>query len=112
MLKIIALGFVLSLAAGRVWADEAQLQNDQWAQPSETAAGKETDARALDKRLPPLLPGEEVTTQGKTMKIWTSSGPVSVGDVHKPASPDTKDSTSLGKSDIDDVDIIVDRRKP
>ena len=41
-------------------------------------------AASFDKRLPPVLPGEEITKDGKTMKVWSSSGPVVVADAPEP----------------------------
>lgn len=35
--------------------------------------------KQYDKRLPPVLPGEEVVTEsGQKMKVWSSAGPVPV----------------------------------
>ncbi len=36
-------------------------------------------SKQYDKRLPPVLPGEEVVTEGgQRMRVWSSSGPVPV----------------------------------
>ena len=58
----------------------------------------------LDPRLPPVLPGEPVVRGGKKMNMWSTSGPVPVGDAPEPF----EDKQRI---DVDDVDIIVDQRK-
>lgn len=59
-----------------------------------------------DPRLPPLLPGETVHTEGgDTMKVWSSSG--SVTTQRPPAIPEV-DSTK--KDRVRDIDVIVDQR--
>lgn len=48
-------------------------------------SGVEHESSAsFDKRLPPVLPGEEITKNGKTMKVWSSSGPVVVSEAPEP----------------------------
>jgi hypothetical protein len=64
---------VLTTSSGltEAWADEAGVQQ---APQSFTPTSKQ-----YDKRLPPVLPGEEVTTEGgRKMRVWSSSGPVPV----------------------------------
>ena len=39
---------------------------------------------SFDKRLPPVLPGEEVADGERTMRVWSSSGPVSVAQPPEP----------------------------
>ena len=39
---------------------------------------------SFDKRLPPVFPGEEVSDGRETMKVWSSSGPVPVGQAPEP----------------------------
>lgn len=48
------------------------------------APGPGSDA-SFDKRLPPVYPGEQVNDSGKTLRVWSSSGPVPVSDA--PAAP-------------------------
>ena len=33
---------------------------------------------SFDKRLPPVLPGEQVNDSGRKMKVWSTAGPVTV----------------------------------
>ena len=71
-LPILVSVFLLTTVAGtEARADEAGLQQ---APESFTPTSKQ-----YDKRLPPVLPGEEVTTEGgRKMRVWSSSGPVPV----------------------------------
>lgn len=42
-------------------------------------------SRQYDQRLPPVIPGEEVVTEGgQRMRVWSSSGPVPVNPVPTP----------------------------
>lgn len=55
---------------------------------------------SFDKRLPPVLPGEEVNDSGKRMKVWSTSGSVT-DNVNANATPAAR---------VDDIDVIVDER--
>ncbi len=61
-----------------------------------------------DKRLPPVLPGEEVQVGGKRVKVISTSGPVPVG------SPTDLNPDRLSGEDIKDAlgkgGVIVDNR--
>jgi hypothetical protein len=57
--------------------------------------------RQYDKRLPPVLPGEEIVTEtGQRMRVWSSSGPVPINPPPQPQ--------QLGGG----VPVIVDGRGP
>jgi len=59
-----------------------------------------------DPRLPPVLPGEEVTTEnGDKMRVWSSGGPVSVGAV--PQAPQLNNNAP----NLGGVGVIVDQRR-
>lgn len=60
----------------------------------------------LDKRLPPVLPGQEVTINGKRMRVFSTSGPVAVSPPPQAPAP----GESGNKVQLDDVDVIVDLR--
>ena len=60
-------------------------------------------AASFDKRLPPVLPGEEIVRDGKSMKVWSSSGPVVVADAPDP-------SHTPGQQLPAGVGVIVDQR--
>lgn len=58
-------------------------------------------SKQYDKRLPPVLPGEEIVTEsGQRMRVWSSSGPV---PINPPPPPQ-----QLGGG----VPVIVDGRGP
>jgi hypothetical protein len=57
---------------------------------------------SFDKRLPPVLPGEEVSDGRKKMKVWSTSGPVPVSP---PPEPWVQGNTQPGS-----VSVIVDQR--
>jgi hypothetical protein len=44
---------------------------------------KKADAQ-VDKRLPPVYPGEEVSDGKRTIKVWSTSGPVPVSEAPEP----------------------------
>ena len=39
---------------------------------------------SLDKRLPPVVPGERAVINGKDMRLWSTSGPVTVSEAPEP----------------------------
>jgi len=60
-----------------------------------------------DSRLPPVLPGEEVVTStGKRMRVWSSSGPVPVASPPEPTDPGYRVPAS------GEVGVIIDKREP
>lgn len=73
-------------------------------QASSTA---ETSPQLLDKRLPAVMPGQEVTANGKKMKVWSSSGPVPVSE---PPEPWRRDSGQIHVNE-NGVGVIVDQRE-
>jgi hypothetical protein len=68
---------------------------------------KASDA-SFDKRLPPVLPGEEVRDGDKKIKVWSTSGSMSVSEV-----PPVPQAPSVGDNHvkIDEVGVVVDQRK-
>jgi hypothetical protein len=56
------------------------LANDSF----ESVQSPEVDAK-LDKRLPPVIPGESVAKNGKSMKVWSTGGELAS---QKPPSPE------------------------
>ncbi len=66
----------------------------------------EPSLQERDTRLPPLLPGEEVKAGSKTVKIWSTSGPVSVGKAPEP----WKSEDSEAKELLENGRVIVDQR--
>lgn len=41
-------------------------------------------AASFDKRLPPVIPGEQIQHNGRKMRVWSTSGAVPVGQVPQP----------------------------
>ena len=64
---------------------------------------------SFDKRLPPVLPGEHVNDSGRTMRVWSTAGPVPVS--RAPEAPEPWNNGTGGDTKIDEVDVIVDQRK-
>jgi hypothetical protein len=56
-------------------ADESMNSADDYG-----SAGSDVPSqKQYDKRLPPVLPGEEIVTEsGKKMRVWSSAGPVPI----------------------------------
>ncbi len=61
---------------------------------------------SFDKRLPPVLPGEEVGDGDKKIKVWSTAGSVSANEPPAPHHPSTKHHLE----GIDGVSVIVDQR--
>ena len=75
---------LLLLFATPVFADQDgdwKLNREPRAVTSEV--NKASDA-TFDKRLPPVLPGEEVNDSGKKMRVWSTSGPIPVSEAPEP----------------------------
>jgi len=72
-------------------------RTDWTAQPQEPKST--SSAASLDKRLPPVLPGEEISTGKKTIKVWSTAGSPSVGAPQLQQQPPARD-----------VSVIVDGR--
>jgi hypothetical protein len=62
------------------------------------------DEVARDKRLPSVLPGEEIVRNGKRMKVWSTTGPVPSNPSIDPAYDPSHRILNHG------VGIIVDER--
>lgn len=72
----------------------------------QASSSAETSPQLLDKRLPAVMPGQEVTANGKKMKVWSSSGPVPVSE---PPEPWRRDSGQIHVNESG-VGVIVDQR--
>ena len=71
--------------------------------PKPSSGVPHESAASFDKRLPPVLPGEEITKDGKTVKVWSSSGPVVVADEPDP-------SHTPGQQLPAGIGVVVDQR--
>jgi hypothetical protein len=75
-----------------------------------------TTELAKDKRLPPVVPGESVSDGKKSMKVWSTAGPVPVTkldrDVDSPNFEPPRAPRPNRRKNINDlpVNVIVDGR--
>ena len=60
-----------------------------------------SSAAQMDSRLPPVLPGEEIKTEGGTIKMWSTSGSPSQSEAQNPPSAPIPSSN---------IGIIIDKR--
>lgn len=65
-------------------------------------------AASFDKRLPPVIPGEQIQHNGRKMRVWSTSGEVPVGQVAQPPQAPANGQQSV----LPNVGIIVDQRRP
>jgi hypothetical protein len=82
--------------------------DNDWTAPKEprAAATPNTASDAsFDKRLPPVLPGEIVSDNGRKMRVWSTAGPVPVASAPEPWKQD------LGHLSPNGIGVIVDQRK-
>lgn len=104
MNKIVFLAASLALSAPIAFADTES--RSEWvlreqAKTSQEAINAGSDA-SFDKRLPPVLPGEEVNDSGKRMKVWSTTGGVPVsGAPEVGGHPHRR---------VKDIDVIIDGR--
>jgi hypothetical protein len=63
---------------------------------------------SFDKRLPPVLPGEEVSDGKNRMKMWSTTGPVPVAPAPEPWKESVQERNRLWGSG---VGVIVDQRE-
>lgn len=106
---------LLSCMTTFAWAD-APAQGDSYrdAPLREQAEGS---AASFDKRLPPVIPGEEIQDGNKKIKAWSTSGGVSVSEPpHAPEIPNTqpplKDSTGRIGVVVDGREFLQPSRQP
>jgi len=69
---------------------------------------KRTFVPKLDKRLPPVIPGQVVEVDGQKIKVWSSSGPVPVSN---PPEPWREFNSRTYVDTPRDLEVIVDDRK-
>ncbi|NLF25605.1 MAG: hypothetical protein GX589_08135 [Deltaproteobacteria bacterium] len=73
------LSFLLCVHVELVFADGEQVCEAENGCAAESQEGsKRTELPKLDRRLPPVLPGQVVEVDGQKIKVWSSSGPVPV----------------------------------
>ena len=82
-------------------ADEAQDSSD-WKLPKHAPTPNQASDASFDIRLPPVLPGEEVSDGEKKIKVWSTAGPVPVGRAPEPWKERRQDP----------LNVIIDGRSP
>lgn len=96
--------FTLSIATVLLLVvDTSFADGNEWSEKNNQETQAAAPQEKLDPRLPPLLPGEPVVRGGKKMHMWSTSGPVPVSEPPEPFQ-------GQQKIDVDDVDVIIDRR--
>lgn len=68
--------------------------------------GTKTSKQLYDKRLPPVIPGQEVQANGKKMNVWSTSGGVPVSQPPQPWHAESGDVHINGNG----VGVVVDSR--
>lgn len=111
MIRHLIIAAVLVFPAGGAWGDgEAEGcppgAECEEAQPIVEPAPDPSPMPKLDKRLPPVLPGQSVEIGGRKMKVWSTSGPVPVGNPPEP----WREFNGRTYLDTQDLDVIVDQR--
>ncbi len=76
---------ILFLLSALVCSGAPSAHADSSAGPAVQGADPTPTGKQYDKRLPPVLPGEEIVTEGgRKMRVWSSSGPVPVNPPQQP----------------------------
>lgn len=70
------------------------------------SSSNETSPQALDRRLPPVLPGQEVTVNGQKMNVWSTAGEVPVGQAPDP----WKQNPAVTQQQLQGAGVIIDQR--
>lgn len=99
------LWFAASSARGDGEAGREDYSSRQNTNPDSEYVNAASDA-SFDKRLPPVLPGERLKDSGTVTRVWSTSGPVVVGN---PEGVTGDDALRLGH-DGTSIGVIIDRR--
>lgn len=89
-----------------VRADESVSEHGGLARSHEVS--ETGSAASFDKRLPPVIPGEQIEHNGRKTRVWSTSGPVPVGSV--PPAPPAPGNGSVIQGVPGNVGVIVDNR--
>lgn len=95
--------FGVSNARADGYPQQESSARENWT-ASENSAANQGAGGDMDPRLPPVLPGETIVRNGRTMKMWSTSGPVPVS----PPAVAPAGEVALPKG----LSVIVDQRKP
>ena len=89
------------------FADELSDQNAGTERKSRFVEDRNPSAATFDKRLPPVIPGEEISDGKDKMNVWSTSGNVVAAEPPSVPSVDT-DNRRIKPS----IGVIVDQRQP
>ena len=103
VLGLILLLFILASFPSFSFSDDS---GNEWTATNGNESQKNGSDATFDKRLPPVLPGEEVNDGNRKMKVWSTAGPVPVAPQPEPWNPKSSNKLESGS-----VGVIVDRRK-
>jgi hypothetical protein len=107
---ILATSFLVLSVPSLAFSDDFSVDESALpVQPKQTMedVAKAGSAAGFDKRLPPVIPGENIQHNGRTMKVWSSAGPVPVGPA--PVAPQAPQvGGQLGTAG--NIGVIVDQR--
>lgn len=98
---IAALGF-----SGAAYADGEQDDVGHDVASVTESSSNETSPQVLDKRMPPVVPGQEVTVNGKKMKVWSTAGEVPVAQAPEPWEKDSSET----KQELQGLGVVIDGR--
>ena len=93
---------IFLIAFGALLLSSAALKADGDNSDSFAAQQPAGSAAQFDKRLPPVLPGEEVKDGKETLKVWSTTGGVPVSQPPEPWRREARQAPAAG--------VIVDRR--
>ncbi|MCB9029743.1 MAG: hypothetical protein H6619_01715 [Deltaproteobacteria bacterium] len=83
---------------------------DTYKDPEPVVQHRSTDTQGsvadYDKRLPPVVPGEQLVRNGRKVKVWSTSGPVPVSPAPRPFDTGNQEAQELLKNG----GVIVDTR--
>ena len=100
--------FILSVLFSTAVLPVLAVADGQFENSDARMAAGATSKELGDKRLPAVMPGQEVEANGKKMNVWTTSGPVQVA---QPPEPWRKDSDQI-KVNANGLGVIIDQRSP
>ena len=107
-MKLVAIPVIFCLSiftSVNALADGAAVEGEA-ASVAEGTPNQASDA-SFDKRLPPVLPGEQVNDSGRKMKVWSTAGPVPVSS----APPEPYQENQIRNTErIMGGGVIIDRR--
>jgi hypothetical protein len=90
-------------------ADEPSHNEQNYNDPSQRkfVNDRNPSAATFDKRLPPVIPGEEISDGKDSMNVWSTSGSPTGGNVPQPPSPPGSNNNSA----VGNIGVIIDGRE-